>query len=56
MWAKINKNNVVESCVIDITKEISNENGSYFVKMTPENSPAFIGAYWNGKMFVKVGE
>jgi hypothetical protein len=54
MWALVNKDNYVIKPLIGISYEEALKecvDGSYLVEMTLENSPAYIGSYYNGKNF-----
>lgn len=53
MWAIINKDNIVIDYSMEVSDEETSKNNNVFIKMTPENSPAFIGAYYNGSKFVE---
>jgi hypothetical protein len=54
MWAKIDNNNIVIGYSINIEDlEEQEKKDMTFIKMTPENSPAYMNGYWDGKKFHK---
>ena len=55
MWAVIN-NGIVVGCIVGVSYEeaIQQASGKQLVEMTIENSPAHLGAGWNGKQFYEV--
>jgi hypothetical protein len=57
MWAVI-KNNIVIDCYVDIPydemiKQAEQAGYTDLVQMTLENSPAYIGGYWDGNKFYR---
>ena len=54
MWAILNKDSIVVDYVVGIPYEevLKKYNNGIIINMTPENSPAFIGAYYDGKSFI----
>lgn len=53
MWAVIDYNSCVIDCIAGVTLEEAQKQkqGFTLIPMTLKNSPAFIGAIWNGKTF-----
>jgi hypothetical protein len=55
MWALVNKDNFVIDCLVAIPFEEAKTHevdGRFLVEMTLENSPASLGAFYNGKEFI----
>jgi hypothetical protein len=55
MWAILNNNNQVIGCAVGISYETALEENkeNTLIEMTPENSPATVGDYYDGKNFYK---
>lgn len=56
MWALVNKDNYVIDCIIGVSfEEAKNHevNDRFLVEMTEENSPAYLGSYYDGEKFYK---
>jgi len=55
MWAVID-NEIVIDCIVGVSYEeaLQQSNGKQLVEMTIENSPAHLGARWDGKKFYEV--
>lgn len=55
MWAILNKHNIVIDYIVGVSYEEAVQiNKDYtLIPMTPDNSPAFIGAYYNGLTFTE---
>jgi hypothetical protein len=54
MWAIVDNNNIVFDYIIGVSFEKAQlaANGNTLIEMTLDNSPAYIGAYWNGQKFI----
>jgi hypothetical protein len=58
MWALLNKENIVVNYLVGISEEEANEyciDGMYLVEMTLENSPAYVGSFYDGVRFYEPG-
>jgi hypothetical protein len=54
IWAILNKDNYVTNYFLgDYNNLISQIDEKNIVEMTNKNSPAFIGAFYNGKSFIE---
>jgi hypothetical protein len=54
MWALINKENYVVKPIIGVSYDealLQCVDGMYLVEMTLENTPAYVGSYYDGKTF-----
>jgi hypothetical protein len=54
MWALVNSENYVVKAIIGVSHEealLQCVDGMYLVEMTLENTPAYIGSYYDGKTF-----
>ncbi len=55
MWAVL-ENQIVVDCIVGVSYEeaLQQSNGKQLIEMTIENSPAHLGARWDGKQFYEV--
>ena len=53
MWAIVDNNNIVFDYIAGVSFEEAQlaANGNTLIEMTLDNSPAYIGAYWDGQKF-----
>jgi hypothetical protein len=54
MWALIDETNIVVNYLVGITHEEALEfciDGNYLVEMTLENTPAYVGSFYDGNKF-----
>ena len=54
MFSVLDSNNLVIDCWLAETEEEAKQDnpGKTVIEMTVDNSPAYFGAYWNGKKFM----
>jgi hypothetical protein len=56
MWALLDANNIVIDALIGVTYDeacLRAVDGLHLVEMTLENSPGYVGGYYDGKKFNK---